>query len=378
MQFQPTVEQRMIQRAARRITEEEFADAAFTWESEFPSENVETLAEQGLLGIALSAEYGGGSGSVVEVLLAQEAVGRVCPDTAHVLSRSSMGAPRAIDTLGSDSLKEKYLPRVCAGDLVMSVAISEAQAGSDASSMTTTATVDDDIIVVNGRKLWVTKGDIAGAFLVYAKFADGNVGAIVIDEEAPGFSRGRADKNMAGHEQHELIFDDCEVPEENVLVYGGGESFKQLLIEFNIERCHNAMMCVACGLNAFDKALEHAQNREQFGQPIAEFQGIEWKLAEMARKLEEARLMIYRAAANAIEDAPSRLETSMAKVSGNEAGQFVVDQALQIHGAMGYSKASPIEYLYRWVRGWSIAGGTVEVQRNMMADELKKNGLGSL
>lgn len=375
MEFQPTEEQRLIRETAERIAKNEFADAAFTWEDEFPYENMETLAEQGLLGIALPAEYGGGGESVLEVLLAQEAVGRVCPDTAHILSRSSMGAPRAIGELGSEYLKERYLPRVCSGDLVMSVAISEAEAGSDASAMTTTAESDGDTVVLNGRKLWITKADVAGAFLVYARFEDGNIGAVVVDDDAPGFSLGRGDENMAGHVQHELVFDDCEVPEEHVLVYGGGESFKRLLSEFNVERCHNAMMCVACGLNAFDSALEHARTREQFDQPIADFQGIEWKFADMATKLEAARLLIYRAAVNAIDSSPSRLETSMAKVMGNEAGQFAVDEALQILGATGYSKESPIEYLYRWVRGWSIAGGTVEIQRNTIAEELKKDGL---
>lgn len=375
MDFQPTAEERQIQRAAERLAENEFASDAFTWEDEFPHENAETLAEQGLLGIALPTEYGGGGGSVVEVLLAQEAVGRICPDTAHILSRSSMGAPRAIGALGSDSLKERFLPRVCAGDLVMSVAISESEAGSDAGAMTTSATVDGDTVTLNGRKLWVTKADVAGAFLVYARFDDGDIGAVVVEEDAPGFSLGAATENMAGHDQYELVFDDCEVPEENVLVYGGGESFKQLLVEFNVERCHNAMMCVACGLNAFDKAREHAATREQFGQPIGEFQGIGWKFAEMATQLESARLLIYRAASNAVDGSPSRLETSMAKVAANEAGEFAVDEALQIHGAMGYNKESPIEYLYRWVRGWSIAGGTVEIQRDTIAEQLRKHGL---
>ena len=375
MQFQLTDEQRMIQGAAERLAEEEFADSAFTWEDEFPEANKDLLAEQGLLGIALPEAYGGGGYSVVEVLLAQEAVGRICPDTAHVLSRSSMGAPRAIAALGSDALKERYLPAVCAGDLIMSVAVSEAGAGSDAGAMETSARVDGDTVVLDGSKLWITKADVAGAFLVYARFEDGNVGAVVVDKDAPGFSLGQGDENMAGHTQYELHMDGCAVPEENVLVYGGGESFKQLLIEFNVERCHNAMMSVGCGLNAFDKALAHAKSRTQFDQPIADFQGIEWKFADMATRLDAARLLIYRAAANAVDSSPSRLETSMAKLMGNEAGQFAVDESLQILGAVGYSKASPLEYLYRWVRGWRIAGGTVEIQRNMIARDLKKYGL---
>jgi alkylation response protein AidB-like acyl-CoA dehydrogenase len=373
MDFQLTDEQKMIKEMAAELAEEEFAEDAFTWETEFPERNKDVLAEQGLLGIALPEEYGGGGYTVVEVLLATEAVGRVCPDTAHVLSRSSMGAPRAIATLGSDYLKEKYLHDVCAGDMIMSVAISEPQAGSDAGSMTTSAEVEDGTVTINGSKLWVSKVEACGAFLVYAKFPDGNVGAVVVDKDADGFEVGEAYTNMAGHEQHELIFDDCAVPEEQILVQGK-DSFKELLIEFNVERCHNAMMCVTCGLNAFDKALEHAKTREQFDQPIADFQGIEWKLADMAMKLDAARLLIYRAAANAIDSSPSRLETSIAKVVANEFSDEVVDQALQIHGAMGYMQDSPIEYLYRWVRGWRIAGGTTEIQRNNIAHVIKKYG----
>ena len=374
MDFRLSDEQRMIRDVASELATEEFAEDAFTWETEFPAENRDVLAEQGLLGIALPEEYGGGGYSVVEVLLAQEAVGRVCPDTAHVLSRSSMGPPRAIATLGNDHLREKYLPDVCRGEMVMSVAISEPEAGSDAAAMTTSAEPTGDAIVLDGQKTWVTKADVCGAFLVYARFPDDNIGAVVVDSDNPGLELGEGFTNMAGHLQHEVYFDDCEVDEAQLLAHGA-ESFKELLIEFNVERCHNAMMCVACGLNAFDKALEHAKTREQFGQPIADFQGIEWKFADMATRLEAARLLIYRAAANAVDESPSRLETSMAKVMANEVGDDVVDEALQIHGAMGYMQESPLEYLYRWVRGWRIAGGTTEVQRNMIARDLKKHGL---
>jgi len=374
MDFRRSDEQRLIYDTAKKLAEEEFRDSAFTWEGTFPTANQRVLADQGMLGIGLPEVYGGGGYTIVEVLLAQEAVGRVCPDTAHVLSRSSMGPPRVIAELGSEYLKERYLPGVCAGDEILSVAISESEAGSDASSMATTVERDGDRLVLNGSKLWVTKGPHATAFLVYARFPDGNIGAILVDRDADGLTLGDGSVNMAGHVQSELYFDDCTVSEEQLLV-DDPDAFKQLLIEFNVERCHNAMMCVACGLNGFDEALSHAKGREQFDQPIADFQGIEWMFADMAIELDAARLLIYRAASNAVGASPSRLETSMAKVKANEVGQKVIDDALQIHGAMGYTRESPIEYLYRWVRGWKIAGGTVEVQRNMIARDLKKYGL---
>lgn len=374
MDFQLTEEQQLVYQTASDIATEEFEEMAFTWENEFPARNQNVLADQGLLGIGLPMEYGGGGYSPVEVLVAQEAIGRVCPDTAHILSRSSMGPPRVIAELGSEYLKEKYLPDVCAGETILSIAISEPEAGSDAGNMQTNIEYDGDELVLNGSKMWVTKAEQCSAFLVYARFPDDNIGAIVVDKDTHGLSLDDGTTNMAGHVQNALYFDDCRVPEEQILVHEK-EAFKELMIEFNVERCHNAMMCIACGLNAFDKALTYAQEREQFGQPIGDFQGIEWKLADMAIELEAARLLIYRAAANARDSDPSRLETSIAKVKANEVGQMVVDEALQIHGAMGYMQESPLEYMYRWVRGWKIAGGTVEVQRNGIASYLKKYGL---
>lgn len=291
MDFQLTEEQQLVYQTASDIATEEFEETAFTWESEFPARNQQILADQGLLGIGLPMEYGGGGYSPVEVLVAQEAVGRICPDTAHVLSRSSMGPPRVIAELGSEYLKEKYLPDVCAGETILSVAISEPEAGSDAGNMQTSIEYDGDELVLNGSKMWVTKAEQCSAFLVYARFPDDNIGAIVVDKDTPGLSLDDGTTNMAGHVQNELYFDDCRVPEEQILVHEK-EAFKELMIEFNVERCHNAMMCIACGLNAFDKALTYAQEREQFGQPIGDFQGIEWKLADMAIELEAARLLI--------------------------------------------------------------------------------------
>ena len=374
MDFRLTEEQRMLQSTVAQIAEKEFADTAFTWD-EFPQDNVPTLVENGLLGIALPEAYGGAGYTPVEALLAVEAVGRICPDTAHVLSRSSLGPPRVIASLGSEYLKETYLPDVCSGDRIFSVAISEPNAGTDATKMRTSARKDGDEIVINGQKSWITKGNIVNSFLVYVRFEeDDRIGAVVVDRDADGLTVGEGYENMAGGIQNDLFFDDCIVPEENVLAHERG-AFKKLITEFNVERCHNAMMCVTCGLNALDKSLEYAKEREQFDQPIADFQGIEWKFADMATKLDAARLMVYRAASNANHSEPSRLETSMAKLMANEVGQYVVDEALQIHGATGYMADHPLSYLYRLVRGWKIAGGTVEIQRNNIAKELKRHGL---
>jgi len=374
MDFSLDEMQRLLTRTARELAESELAADAFTWEDEFPWPNVEKLADAGLLGIAIDEAYGGGGLSPLEVLLVQEEIGRVCPDSAHVVSRSSMGAPRAVDELGSEDLKERYLPAVCAGERVMSIAISEAEAGSDATNMTTTAEEDGDDLVLNGSKLWVTKSDVADVFLVYVRFPEG-IGAVMVEDDDPGFERGEEYVNMHGGVQGELVFDDCRIPQSRTLVRGE-DALVTLLKTFNVERCHNAMMCVTVARNAFEKALAYAQEREQFDQPIGDFQAIEHKIADMAMRIETARLAVLYAAATVDQDVglPSRAQTSIAKVYANEVGESVLSDAVQIFGANGYMRGHPVEYMYRMVRGWKIAGGTVEVHRNGIARTLYDKG----
>lgn len=374
MDFTLDETQRLLTLTARELAETELAADAFTWEDEFPWKNVELLADAGLLGIALDEEWGGGGLSPLEVLLVQEEIGRVCPDSAHVVSRSSMGAPRAVDELGTNHLRQRYLPKVCSGESIMSIAISEAEAGSDATSISTTATDDGDHLVIDGRKLWVTKSDVADSFLVYVDFPEG-IGAVMIEDDDPGFSRGGEYTNMAGGVQGELIFEDCQIPKDRTLVRGE-DAFVSLLKTFNVERCHNAMMCVTVARNAFEKALAYAQDREQFGQAIGDFQAIQHKVADMAMRIETARLAVLHAAATVDDDngLASRAQTSIAKVYANEVGEAVLTEALQIFGANGYMQGHPIEYMYRLVRGWKIAGGTVEVHRNGIARTLYKKG----
>jgi alkylation response protein AidB-like acyl-CoA dehydrogenase len=366
----------MLKQVARDIAEGELADDAFTYEGAYPIEKAPLLSEAGLLGISLPEEYGGGGMTPIEVLLVQEEIGRICPDTAHLISHTSMGAPRAINHLGSEELKEKYLPGICAGESVMAIAISEPEAGSAANEMRTTARVEGDEVVLNGRKLWVSHPDVAEAFLVYSRFDEG-IGAVIVDQDTPGFEIGERYTNMYGGDQAELVFDDCRVDESQVLIRGE-DAFKTLLKTFNVERCHNAMMSVTVARNAFEKALDYAQQREQFGQPIGDFQAIGHKLADMTIKLEAARLLVFKAAESAIttesDGLPSRLQTSVAKVFANEIAEEVASEAVQIHGANGYIQGHPVEYIYRKVRGRQIAGGTVEIHRDGIVDALYKHG----
>lgn len=376
MNFDLTKEQRDLKDSARRVAEEELAADAFTYEGRYPMENTPVLADAGLLGISLPEEYGGRGMTPLEVLMVQEEIGRICPDTAHIISHSSMGAPGAINHLGTEEQKEKYLPGVCTGEYVIAVAISEAEAGSAANEMRTSAEDDGDDVVINGEKKWVGRPDASEAYLVYTRFDEG-IGGVIVDKDNPGLEIVERYTNMYGGTHSRIQFDDCRLDESQVLVRGE-DAFVKLLKSFNVERCHNAMMSVSLARNVFEKSLDYAQEREQFGEPIGDYQAISHKLADMAMKIEAARLMVYQATTAAIGDGndglPARVQTSAAKVFANEIGEEVANDAVQIHGAKGYMQGHPAEYVYRKIRGRKIAGGTAEVHRNGIADELYKRG----
>jgi alkylation response protein AidB-like acyl-CoA dehydrogenase len=247
--------------------------------------------------------------------------------------------------------------------------------------MQTTARFEDDEVVLNGEKTWVSSAhyDQTSALLVMTRFEEygGEIGSVVVDTDAPGLEIAPTFRNMRSERQSQIFFSDCRVPRDNV-VLAGENSFLEHLKSLNIERLGNPMVGLAMAQCAFDKAIDHAKDRTQFDQPIGDFQGIRWMIADMATKIDTARLLLYRAAANAVNETPSRLETSMAKAYANEIAEDVVSDALQIHGAQGYMDDSPLEYLYRAVRGQKIGGGTVEIHKNNVADHVLQDGLTSI
>jgi alkylation response protein AidB-like acyl-CoA dehydrogenase len=370
MDFELTEQQRLVRRTARDLAEEQFADDAFTWDN-IPLENAKTLADHDMLAVSLPEEYGGAGMSALDAVLAMEGVGSVCPQTANTIHAACFGPSRAIDTFGTDEQKAEYLPPVAAGESVIAIAISEPEAGSHATSMTTSAEADGDEYVVNGRKAWVSDSDIADAFLTYVVLPDGHIGSLLVDRDTPGFTVADPDGNMAGEPQSELYFDDARVPKEKVLL-SGPDAFKKQITAYNIERIGAMAKVWVAAKWTFDEALEYAQQREQFGQPIGEFQAVQHRLAEMAMRLKTSRLLIYEALAD--DELPSRIDSSLAKVYVSEACQEVVDDALQIKGAAGYVGDTPESYLYRFVRGFQIASGTNDVHRTMIAKSLAESG----
>nr|WP_272913427.1 acyl-CoA dehydrogenase family protein [Halococcus sediminicola] len=365
----------MILSSLEEMARDQFAEKAFEWHGEPPWENVELLADRGFLGINFDEAYGGGGMTEFEAMLSIEAVGSVCPDTAEFIYNQQMVAPRAIEMFGTEAAKDQYLPPVLTGEDFIAIAISEPESGSDVGSMNTRV---DNGLVLNGEKTWVSNVPHADATVVWVKFEEG-LGSVVVEFDWPGVEVQEHYTNMHGGTQSQIRFEDVDVPEENVLTRGK-DAFVEQLKALNWERLGCATLANSWARNGLEKAIEYAQQREQFGQPIGDFQGIEWKLADMTTQLEAARLLTYRAALTAHDQGriPDRLETSMAKLYSTERAERVVSEALQIHGANGYQRGHPLEYLYRLARGRRLAAGTDEIQKNQVASALKKNGLPDL
>lgn len=371
-------EQRMLIDSIEQLARDEFTDDAFSWEGEHPHKNIELLAEQGFLGINLPEEYGGGGFSELEVVLEIEAVGRICPNTAAAIYGQSMVAPRAIEMFGSEAAKEHYLPAVTAGEMEIAIAISEPEAGSDSQNMNTTIEEKGGDLHLSGEKIWISNVPNSDAAVVWAKFPEG-LGTVIMDFDAAGIEIGQHYTNMHGETQTHFFMEDVYIPDENVLVRGR-DALKEQLKALNWERVGSATYANAISIGALERAIEYANDRVQFDQPIAEFQGIQWKIAEMVKGLESSRTLAYRAASGAEANGgtPDRLETSLAKLLASETVEHITSEALQIHGANGYQQGHPIEYLYRLARGRRLAAGTDELMKNNIASVVLDGGLPSV
>lgn len=370
MDFQLTEEQQELQRWARNFAKEKFSEKAFTWHKtgQVPWENAKILAEHGLMGMTLPEEDGGQGRSLIDALIVMEEIAKVCPHTADMFQVGNFGAIRQVAAYGSKEPKKRVLPPILAGEKLISVAMSEPNAGSATTDLQTTARIEGDKVIINGSKVFNTHGPYNSFYVVWVRFGDSvkSSGAVLVERDAPGFTLGKPEKHMSGEEHCALFFDNCEVPVENILVPEDG--FRKLFTMFNVERIGNATRAFSLAQAAFEMAVEHAKTRHQFGRPLAEFQGIQWKLAEMKIKLDAARLLLYRAAVNAEKGAPSAEETAIAKAFANTSAFEVAHEALQIFGGYGYSTEYPLEYIFRRVRGWMIAGGSVEMMKNKIAE----------
>lgn len=339
-------------------------------EPSFPWAVAELLGKQRLLGMTIAAEDGGGGLLLSDAVAAIREVAMICPKSADVLQAGNFGAIRTFAEFGTPDQKNRYLPDLLAGKALISLAMSEAQAGSAATELQTTATEDGDSYLIDGTKLWSTHSVDATLFLVYVRFGPGtsNIGSVLIERGTPGFTIGEPSSFMSGEVWAELTFRNCRIPRENVLLGPGG--FKKQMSGFNVERIGNASRSLALGRLAFEAAKEHMAQRTQFGRPLAEFQGLQWKLVNAAVALDAAEGLLDRAVNNASAGFPSAYETSVAKLAANEAGFLAANEAMQVMGATGFSTGTLVEYCVRRTRGWMIAGGSTEVLKNRIAEEI--------
>ncbi|KXX56297.1 acyl-CoA dehydrogenase family protein [Rhodococcus sp. LB1] len=328
------------------------------------------LGAQGLLGLTISAEDGGQGAGLADAVAVIQEVAMVCPKSADILQAGNFGAIRTFTEFGTPEQKAKYLSDLIAGRTLIGLGMSEPEAGSAATELTTSATEDGDGYRINGTKIWGTHSVDATLFLVYVRFGPGtgNIGSILVERGTKGLTLGTPSTYMSGEQWAQLYFDDCWVPKGNVLLGPGG--FKKQMSGFNVERIGNASRALALGRLAFNLARDHVSERTQFGRTLNEFQGLQWKFAEVAVALDSAELLLDRAVRNAAAGLPSAYETSVAKLAANEAGFKAANEAMQAMGALGYSTESLVEYCMRRTRGWMIAGGSIEILKNRIAEEI--------
>jgi 3-sulfinopropanoyl-CoA desulfinase len=338
--------------------------------NEYPWAVVKELAAAGFMGLTIPQAYGGGGRPLIDAVLVVEELAKVCGTVARICVDANTAVQKAIAAYGTESQRRRYLPAIAAGDKP-AIAITEPEAGSAATSLTTSATRTASGYALNGEKRWITGAGVSQLYLVFARFdnrsGSAGIGGILVDASAPGLSvsRVRLMMGVRGMPEGDVVFKDCRVEADQMLV-GPDGGFKRLMEAYNLQRVGASAVALGIAQGALDLAAGFASRREQFGRPIGDFQGIQWMLADMHIQIESARLLVYRAASNAGSGFVDKLEAATAKVHAAETAVTVTNTALQIHGALGYSCDLPIERMVRDARMFTIGGGTAQMQRNMI------------
>jgi alkylation response protein AidB-like acyl-CoA dehydrogenase len=370
--FRLTPEQQQFRDSVRGFAERHLRAGALAraHSPEHPVDVARLMAQQGLMGITIPEADGGQGGTLMDAILAIETVALACPRSADVVQAGNFGAIRVLAEYGTADQKKRYLGRLLSGDSVICVGMTEPEAGSAVTDLKTTAKPDGAGFRVNGEKVFTTHAQYADVMVAYVRYGPGvgGIGSVLIERNAPGVSQSKPSRFMNGEEWVTTRFDNVYVAPENVLLKEGG--FKKQIAGFNVERLGNTARSLAFGRYCYEVAREWALTRKQFGRVLAEFQGLQWKFAEMKVKLDAGQLLLYRAAANADRGLPSAEETAIAKAYCNQAGFEICSEAMQVMGGMGYTEETLIEWCFRKCRGWMIAGGSIEVLKNRIAESV--------
>ena len=379
-----TETQKQLQATAWEFAKKEIAPRAAEVDrtEQYPWENVKQLTKQGFMGMTIPKEYGGPGMTYLDVVLVIEEIAKVCGVSARIVVEANMGAVGAVMKYGSETQKKLAAEHVLSGDKP-AICITEPGAGSAASEMSTRADHKGDHYILNGTKHWITGGGVSKFHLIFARVFENEepqgIAGFIALSGTDGLKVGTREPAMGlrGIPETQIICEDLEVPEEMILIPPEGlqRGFAGLMNAYNGQRVGAGTVALGIAAGAYELALEYSQQREQFGRPICEFQGLQWMLADMHTQLEAARLLLHKAACSGKKGFPDMLEAAQAKIFASEMAIKVTNDALQIFGSAGYSRNLPLERMARDARMFTIGGGTAQILRTVVASALLERKL---
>lgn len=360
-------EQRQFIGTVRELAQSEFRARALDYmNGAFPWDNMRRLAELGVLGMAVPEEYGGLGLPVFDTALVLEEIAKVCYVTAMAVLGEVGVQTRIIATYAPEPIKKRILPAVVSGDCLLAICMTEPDAGTDVANYKTNVDRIGNRLRLNGVKTLISRAEEAGMFVVFTRVdrkpGREGIGCVLVEKSTPGFSVTGTYHTMGGENLHEIRFEDCELPPENLVLEDG---FRKLLSAFNTQRCLNPSISLGLAEGALEEAVKYVKERRAFGRAIGDFQGMRWKIAEMYREIEAARSVLYRACATA-DPFPDPLLAAVAKVTCNEMALKVTSEAIQVHGGYGFTDEFPVSRFYRGARYGTLGGGTSETLRDLI------------
>jgi alkylation response protein AidB-like acyl-CoA dehydrogenase len=372
MDFKISDDQRAFVETVRKACQKDFAPRAIKYlDGSWPAENMQRLAELGVLGMSVPQEYGGSGLSILDTVLVLEEIGKVCYVTAMAALGEVGVQTRIIATYAPESIKRKILPRVASGEAILAICMTEPDAGTDVPNYRTNCEIKGDKVVLNGVKTLISRADLAEMFVVFTRVNNkpgaAGIGCVLVPGGIKGLSAKASFHTMGGEYLSEVVFDNIELPLENLVIPDNG--MKRLLNAFNTQRCLNPAICLGLAEGALEEAVRYMRDRSAFGHPIGDFQGLRWKVADMLIQVEAARGLLYRAAVSG-EQFPDPTLAAMAKIYTNEMSIRVTSEAIQIHGGYGFTDEFAVSRFFRGTRYGSLGGGTTETLRNMVGRKL--------
>ena len=372
MDFQISAQQREMIASVRSLAQTEFRANAMRWmDGTFPWENMKKLAELGVLGMSVPEEYGGLGLPILDTALILEEIAKVDYVTAMAVLGEAGVQTRVISHYAPASIRKRILPRVVSGECILAVCMTEPHAGTDVANYRTNARIAGDRVILKGTKTLISRAREAGMFVIFTR-VDGRpgregIGCVLLEPDTPGFEVTGTYHTMGGENLHEIQFNDCELPLENLVIREDG--FRRLLTAFNTQRCLNPSISLGLAEGAFDEAVGYVRERTIFNRPIADFQGIRWKLADMFKDIEAGRGLLYRACLTA-KPFPDPFMAATAKIFCNEMSLRVTTEAVQVHGGFGFTDDYPVSRFYCGARYGSIGGGASETLRDLIGKKI--------